>query len=438
MVSASLIEPAGLGQGVTPKLGDSAAPSAAEVADQSQIQQLEQQTDALLKESEIIKNLGRELMEQSHGEAHNEAAHARGQADVMRASAEAAKNELQAARANSRDGRCHLSARKLSALGTDISVATRHGTQEKAALEKAVAEYRAHAAASVEEAKSKPSAAHIVIKTVKQVTHVSTAAVVGAPVFTPTPLFSFDGAMRRATNAATHVADSLSHHWNRATHAAAKAADSFMESHPVKSAMKLGNAAWSNVKQVGAAVVDGVGEFIESPILTTKKAAKLAAEKIEIAADKVLEVAVEAKNGAKRLANEYVVQPATKAADAVVAGAKRAYHSAGEAKDKVVDYAAAKLAKAKQFAGNLLPFGEKAPTMGGEAAKPKPVPVAKAGPATSKIEALGAMARALKQSATCTLSLGLACQPASPALARVPKNVPKTNEIGSISAIIGA
>jgi hypothetical protein len=62
------MQPAGLGQGFTLGEGEVAVAPTMDSDEQAQIQKIEEQTALLLKESEIIMNLSRQLMEQSHGE----------------------------------------------------------------------------------------------------------------------------------------------------------------------------------------------------------------------------------------------------------------------------------------------------------------------------------------------------------------------------------
>jgi len=420
----SATQPAVQGQWAAPKTGNAVAGCGQEAEQQSQIQQIEQQVATLLKESEIIMNLSREVMEQSHGEAYQEAAQARQQADMMRTSAETVKQELQSARAQSRDGKCHFSNRKLSSMNTEMSVVMRMGNQEKAALEKTVSEYRAAAATSVETlSKSPPSVIKTITSVVKQVTHVSTVAVVGPPVFQVAPAFSLHTALQRATHAATRAADVISHHWNRATNAVVETAHAIVDSPPVMRARALGNAAWQNVQQVGSNIAHGAEELFDASVASVKIATRTIVEKVERVGAAIIE-----------RPSIVLTAPVVAVAKASASGAKLVFHAVGEAKDKVADYAKAKLDGAKQFANNLTlwPFAEKAPTALAQAAKPKPAP------APSKLEALSAMARALQQSAVCRLPLGLACQATSPALALAPAIVPNRSDMSGLSMFIGA
>lgn len=393
MTHSTAMQPAHVGHKSTLGEGEEGLlHSAAEAEEQALIQKIEEQAALLLKESEVLHHLSHQLMERSHGEAHQEAMHARTQADTMRAGALAAKNEIQAARTQARDGKGRLPTHKLSAMAADIGLATRFGTQEKATVEKATAYYGA--IATVEQAaKAAPSLAHTVISAVKQVTHASAVAVVGPPVFhgfgyrSATP---FGNMLERMSAAGEQVAEEVSQQWTRITVAISEVADDVMESAPVKRAVELGNAAWSHAKHASAAVASGVGEFVQAPIETSKKVAKTAVAKVSQLADKAVE-------------------------------------AVGSAKDKAVDYATNKLAAAKKMASGLWPFGEKSATA--EADKPSP----------SKSEGLGAMARALQQATTCKIMpKSLACKAVSAAAVLAPTRILLQPELTEISAIIGA
>lgn len=401
-------QPKGSGQGVTPKVGDENVYAGVEAADQGQVQAIEEQLKAMNDLAALIEESARKLAAESHGQAYQEVSHARQQADVTRASAESAKSQIQSARAHSRDGKCHLSTRALAAITTHMSVAIRIANQEKAALEKAAAEYRstesAAARSAAAAAQAAPSITQSITRAIKEVTHVSVAAVVGPPVFgAATPKFSMDGLLHEASEAASHAASTLE-----------KMADAVLESSPVARVRALGRATWQGAKEVGASVASGVSQFVAAPVETTKKVAKIVAHK-----------AVELKDGAVRVANEYIAQPAMKAADAVATGAKRAYSAAGQMTQKAMGAAQATWLDAKKMASNLWPFSQETPVKA-------PVVVA-----TKQKTSPEAMAWALHLSGWRDERFGFSVHNASAALLVSPMASMKMRDLPSVFTIMG-
>ena len=422
MSFVAVMQPAGLGLKGALSEGDVALASAVEADEQAQLQKIEEQAAVLLREAENILHLSRQLMEQSHGEAHDEASQARGLADVMRSSADKARHEIQAARTQSRGGKANLSKSQISSISMEMGACFRLCSKEKAALEKASAEYRAQEVAADAARKASPSIAQTAVRVVTYVSSASVAAVVGPPVFHAMPIYSLGAALDRVMASGAQMAEGMSAQWNRASHALEHMAQEVMQSAPVMQVRAFGRAAWQQAQQIGHTVAEGVEAFVAAPVETTKKAAQIAMHK-----------AAEVKDEALRLADEYVAKPVAKATNAAVKGAKHAYQRAGEVADKAMDEAGSALTKVKQAASNLWPWGDKAPV---NASKDKPAPVA-AAVNTSKMAGIGTMAQAMQQSAMHRLPQVLFFQSVSPAHLLSPTKLEKTDGFTSVLAGVG-
>jgi hypothetical protein len=350
-------------------------------ADAGQVELLEAQLKTLAAKAAEIDELARRLNEESHGEASAEVDQAHYQAQAMRGAVEFAKGELNAAPTDRRTGNKRVSSASISRLSVELGHVMHTADHEKTALTQSITEARSSNASSTP-AKTAPSIVKTITQTARQVTHATTVAVVGPPVFEVVqPTWAL-----RATQMVSETRQRI-----------------------VESLGQVSNTISTTAVEWGGAVADGARELWHDTISTGKKAAAAVAE------------------GTGKLVDSYIVAPARTAANAMEYAAKRTYGAISDTASSVWSAAQSGYEATKKMAKNLLPFGEKE----GEvtiSAPPKPKPAA---PQSN-------MANAIKQALACTLPLGLACTKASPSAALSPSIVPDYSDISTIAAYVGA
>jgi hypothetical protein len=363
--------------------GVEVAPDALRVdeADAAQVQLLQAQLVVIAARAAEIDALAMKLKEESHGDASTEVDQAHYQAQAMRGAVEQAKGELNAAPTDKRTGHKRVAASAIGRLSGELNHIIHTADHEKTALTQSITEARTSNASSAP-AKAGTSVVKTMVQTARQVTQVTTVAVVGSPVFEEVqPTWAL-----RATQMVSETSQRI-----------------------VESLGQVSNTISTTAVEWGSAVADGARELWHDPIGTGKKAASSVID------------------GAAKLADTLIISPARTVANAMEYAAKRTYGAISDGASAAMNIAQSGYEATKKIAKNLLPFGEKE----GEvaiSAPPKPKPAA---PQSN-------MANAFKQALACTLPLGLACTKASPSAALSPSIVPDYSDISTIAAYVGA